>query len=172
MTCATGLSEADCGTDTFLDFFSGDVGAVPGMTSWSTPYALAIMGTPMVRQCPFKDGTGYGDGRAVSMGEVVVGGKRWEMQLKGGGTTPFSRGADGRAVLRSSIREFLASEAMNALGVSTTRALCLIVSESETVRRPWYVVHCLHLNVGVVLVLVSINPIRSPTFKPTTLLYR
>ena len=135
----TGLSDADCSTEAFIDFFSGDVGAVPGMTSWATPYALAIMGTPMVRQCPFKDGTGYGDGRAVSMGEVVVDGKRWEMQLKGGGTTPFSRGADGRAVLRSSVREFLASEAMHGLGVPTTRALSLIVSESETVQRPWFV---------------------------------
>ena len=60
------------------------------------------------------------------------------MQLKGGGTTPFCRGADGRAVLRSSIREFLASEAMYAMGVPTTRALSLVVSESETVRRQWY----------------------------------
>lgn len=80
----------------------------------------------------------YGDGRAISVGEVVVAGQRWELQLKGGGTTPFCRGADGRAVLRSSVREFLASEAMDALGVSTTRALCLIVSGSETAQRPWY----------------------------------
>ena len=54
------------------------------------------------------------------------------------GKTPFCRGADGRAVLRSSIREFVASEAMLALGVSTTRALSLILSEGETTRRPWY----------------------------------
>ena len=54
------------------------------------------------------------------------------------GKTPFCRGADGRAVLRSSIREFVASEAMFALGVSTTRALSLILSEGETTRRPWY----------------------------------
>jgi len=60
------------------------------------------------------------------------------MQLKGGGKTPFCRGADGRAVLRSSIREFIASEAMFALGVSTTRALSLVLSEGETTRRPWY----------------------------------
>jgi uncharacterized protein YdiU (UPF0061 family) len=61
------------------------------------------------------------------------------MQLKGGGPTPFCRGADGRAVLRSSIREFLASEAMHNLNVSTTRALSLIISEGgDVVRRPWY----------------------------------
>lgn len=62
----------------------------------------------------------------------------YELQLKGAGTTPFCRGADGRAVLRSSIREFLASEAMYALGVDTTRALSLVVSEVDTIQRPWY----------------------------------
>lgn len=57
-------------------------------------------------------GHGYGDGRAISIGEIQLeNGTRWEMQLKGAGTTPFCRGADGRAVLRSSVREFLASEA-------------------------------------------------------------
>lgn len=62
----------------------------------------------------------------------------YELQLKGAGTTPFHRGADGRAVLRSSVREFLASEAMHGLNVATTRALSLVVSETETVQRPWY----------------------------------
>jgi uncharacterized protein YdiU (UPF0061 family) len=60
------------------------------------------------------------------------------MQLKGGGPTPYCRGADGRAVLRSSVREFLAQEFMHALGVPTSRSLTLVVSRSETVRRPWY----------------------------------
>lgn len=92
----------------------------------------------MSSQCPFGNGNGYGDGRAISIGEVVVDGSRWEFQLKGGGPTPFCRGADGRAVLRSSIREFLASEAMDALGVPTTRALSLVVSMSERSRRAWY----------------------------------
>jgi len=78
---------------------------------------------------------GYGDGRAISIAEF----EGQELQLKGGGKTPFARGADGRAVLRSSIREFLASEAMHWLGVPTTRALSLVVSEDgETVNRPWY----------------------------------
>lgn len=58
--------------------------------------------------------------------------------MKGGGRTPFCRGGDGRAVLRSSIREFLASEAMHHLGVDTTRALSLVVSAKETSQRPWY----------------------------------
>ena len=57
---------------------------------------------------------------------LVDGGARWEFNLKGAGTTPFCRGGDGRAVLRSSVREFLVSEAMHRLGVSTSRALCLV----------------------------------------------
>merc|ERR1719171_647115 len=121
-----------------MHFFSGRMDAIPSMESWATPYALAIMGQEFYDNCPFKNGNGYGDGRAVSVGEVVVKGQRWEMQLKGGGTTPFCRGADGRAVLRSSVREFLASEAMHAMGVSTTRALSLVVSGSETSQRGWY----------------------------------
>ena len=60
------------------------------------------------------------------------------MQLKGAGRTPYCRGADGRAVLRSSVREFLAQEHMHALGVPTSRSLSLYVSKTETVRRPWY----------------------------------
>ena len=83
-------------------------------------------------------GYGYGDGRAISIGEVVVGGRRSELQLKGAGTTPFCRNADGRAVLRSSTREFLASEAMHHLRVPTTRALALVASRLDTVQRPWY----------------------------------
>jgi uncharacterized protein YdiU (UPF0061 family) len=58
--------------------------------------------------------------------------------LKGGGRTPFCRGADGRAIIRSSVREFIASEAMYHLGIETTRALCLIASTTEKVKRQWY----------------------------------
>ncbi len=76
-----------------------------------------------------------GDGRAILLGEVETsGGESLELQLKGSGLTPYSRMADGRAVLRSSIREFLVSEAMHALGIPTTRALCLIGSD-QPVRR-------------------------------------
>jgi uncharacterized protein YdiU (UPF0061 family) len=70
--------------------------------------------------------------------EAVINGRRWEMQLKGGGRTPYCRGADGRAVLRSSVREFLAQEHMHALGVPTSRSLSLYVSKTEKVTRPWY----------------------------------
>jgi uncharacterized protein YdiU (UPF0061 family) len=75
-----------------------------------------------------------GDGRAHLLGGVRTRDGIWEMQLKGAGQTPYSRFADGRAVLRSSIREFLCSEAMDTLGVPTTRALCVIGS-NEPVRR-------------------------------------
>ncbi len=87
---------------------------------------------------PFQTGNGYGDGRAVSILEGVFNGKRWEMQLKGGGRTPYCRGADGRAVLRSSIREFLAQEHMHALGIPTSRSLTLYTSKTEKVQRPWF----------------------------------
>ncbi|HSW12209.1 MAG TPA: YdiU family protein [Solimonas sp.] len=76
-----------------------------------------------------------GDGRAILIGSVRnARGETWELQLKGAGQTPFSRFADGRAVLRSSIREYLCSEAMHGLGIPTTRALCLVGSP-EPVRR-------------------------------------
>ncbi len=79
-----------------------------------------------------------GDGRAISLGEVVAANQRWEVQLKGAGLTPYSRTADGRAVLRSSIREFVCSEAMHHLGVPTTRALCLVGTGDEVVRDMFY----------------------------------
>lgn len=80
-----------------------------------------------------------GDGRALTLTEIVNGaGQRWDLQLKGAGPTPYSRRADGRAVLRSSIREFLCSEAMHHLGVPTTRALALIAADDKVVRDMFY----------------------------------
>lgn len=78
-----------------------------------------------------------GDGRAILLGELIHGGKRFELQLKGAGETPYSRSADGRAVLRSSVREFLCSEAMHYLGVPTTRALSLVAT-GDLVRRDMF----------------------------------
>ncbi|WP_428033987.1 protein adenylyltransferase SelO [Amphritea sp.] len=76
-----------------------------------------------------------GDGRAALLGDLPGSdGQRWELQLKGSGKTPYSRHADGRAALRSVIREYLASEALAALGVPTTRALCIIGSETPIYR--------------------------------------
>ncbi|MDQ7075123.1 MAG: YdiU family protein [Gammaproteobacteria bacterium] len=75
-----------------------------------------------------------GDGRAILLGDVEGKHGRWELQLKGAGPTPFSRNADGRAVLRSSIREYLCSEAMAALGIATTRALAITGTPDEVYR--------------------------------------
>jgi uncharacterized protein YdiU (UPF0061 family) len=125
----------------FVQMFSGDISQVPEpmrKVGWACGYALSIFGTEYDKQCPFQTGNGYGDGRAVSVLEAVINGQRWEMQLKGGGRTPYCRGADGRAVLRSSVREFLAQEHMHALGVPTSRSLSLYVSKTEKVNRPWY----------------------------------
>ena len=79
-----------------------------------------------------------GDGRAITLGEVDTGEGVLELQLKGSGKTPYSRFADGRAVLRSSIREFLCSEAMHHLGVPTTRALSLVTTGEEVMRDVMY----------------------------------
>lgn len=128
-------------SDAFMKMFSADLSNLPqGLekTGWATGYALSIYGTEYYQQCPFGTGNGYGDGRAISILEIMKDNKRWEMQLKGAGRTPYCRGADGRAVLRSSIREFLAQEHMHALGIATSRSLTLYTSTSQKVARPWF----------------------------------
>jgi uncharacterized protein YdiU (UPF0061 family) len=80
-----------------------------------------------------------GDGRAITLGEwPAPDGRSWELQLKGAGLTPYSRRADGRAVLRSSVREYLMSEAMHHLGVPTTRALSLVATGDKVLRDMFY----------------------------------
>ena len=136
-----GLSDQLAEDAGFRRLFSGDISVARAPMrpyGWATGYALSIYGTEYDQQCPFGNGNGYGDGRAISIFEGLFEGQRWEMQLKGGGPTPYCRGADGRAVLRSSVREFLAQEFMHALGVPTSRSLTLYVSHDENVRRPWY----------------------------------
>ncbi|OEY67571.1 protein adenylyltransferase SelO [Marinobacter sp. X15-166B] len=136
-----GLADSMAQSADFVRVFSGNLADVPQpmrQVGWACGYALSIYGTEYTRQCPFQTGNGYGDGRAISVLEAVIDGRRWEMQLKGAGRTPYCRGADGRAVLRSSVREFLAQEHMHALGVPTSRSLSLYVSKTEKVRRPWY----------------------------------
>ena len=123
------LSEAACASDTFLQVFAGNA-LLPGMAPYAACYGGHQFGTWAGQ---------LGDGRAISLGEVVNGaGQRWELQLKGAGATPYSRSADGRAVLRSSIREFLCSEAMAHLGVPTTRALSLVATGDQIVRDMFY----------------------------------
>ncbi len=136
-----GLSQGLALNEQFLRLFSGDISVAKTPmrpVGWATGYALSIYGTEYTQQCPFGTGNGYGDGRAISVFEGLFNGKRWEMQLKGGGPTPYCRGGDGRAVLRSSVREFLAQDHMHSLRVPTSRSLTIYVSKAETVRRPWY----------------------------------
>jgi uncharacterized protein YdiU (UPF0061 family) len=124
-----GLSEGDVAAPWFAEVFGGNA-LLPGMQ----PYAACYGGHQ------FGHWAGQlGDGRAITLGEVINAvGERWELQLKGAGPTPYSRRADGRAVLRSSIREFLCSEAMYHLGVPTTRALCVMTTGELVVRDMFY----------------------------------
>ncbi|PRM89643.1 hypothetical protein CJ671_06420 [Aliarcobacter cryaerophilus] len=136
-----GFSEELINEDEFIKLFSGDMSRIDNLKqnkSWATGYALSIYGREYYAQCPFQTGNGYGDGRAISVLEALINSKRWEFQLKGGGTTPYCRGADGRAVLRSSVREFLAQEHMHSLGIPTSRSLTLFTSKKEQVTRPWF----------------------------------
>lgn len=124
-----GLTDADVRDPQFAEVFGGNA-LYPGMQ----PYAACYGGHQ------FGNWAGQlGDGRAITLGEVINRrGERWELQLKGAGPTPYSRTADGRAVLRSSIREFLCSEAMHHLGVPTTRALSLVTTGEPVVRDMFY----------------------------------
>mmetsp|Transcript_20780 Transcript_20780/g.34360 ORF Transcript_20780/g.34360 Transcript_20780/m.34360 type:complete len:587 (-) Transcript_20780:280-2040(-) len=130
-----GLDDEEVKSEEFVKVFSADT---HGLETWATPYAVSVFGSPIPSPCQF-GGYAYGDGRAGSIGEFgsAVGNNKWELQLKGCGPSPFSRSFDGRAVLRSSVREFLVSEAMHHLGVPTTRALCIVGSE-DFVDRAWY----------------------------------
>ncbi|XP_073153723.1 uncharacterized protein [Henckelia pumila] len=106
--------------------------------------ASALVGAMPYSQCygghQFGTWAGQlGDGRAITLGEVLNSkSQRWELQLKGAGRTPYSRFADGLAVLRSSIREFLCSEAMHSLGIPTTRALCIVTTGTYVSRDMFY----------------------------------
>src|SRR5690606_9774839 len=108
------LDEAQCRTELFTQVFSGNQ-LLPGMDTHANCYGGHQFGSWAGQ---------LGDGRAINLGEVLNhNGEHWTLQLKGAGPTPYSRTADGLAVLRSSVREFLCSEAMHHLGVPTTRAL-------------------------------------------------
>jgi uncharacterized protein YdiU (UPF0061 family) len=106
-----------------------------------------------------------GDGRAITLGEVLSpDGIRRELQLKGAGKTPYSRTADGRAVLRSSVREFLCSEAMHYLGVPTTRALSLVATGELVVRDMFYDGHP-QAETGAIVCRVSPSFVRFGNFE-------
>ncbi len=113
----------------FAEVFSGNR-QIDGMDPYATCYGGHQFGNWAGQ---------LGDGRAINLGEIInPDGQRWALQLKGAGPTPYSRTADGLAVLRSSIREYLCSEAMHHLGVPTTRALSVILTGEEVVRDMFY----------------------------------
>jgi uncharacterized protein YdiU (UPF0061 family) len=124
-----GLDEATVTSQDFADVFAGN--RVP---SGADPFAMTYGGHQ------FGSWAGQlGDGRAIALGEIVDrDGQHQTLQLKGAGPTPYSRTADGRAVLRSSLREFLCSEAMHHLGIPTTRALSLVATGDLVVRDMLY----------------------------------
>lgn len=129
MAHTLGLSPEDIQSPEFAEVFAGNK-LWPGMQSYATRYGGHQFGNWAGQ---------LGDGRALYLGETVnAQGERWELQLKGAGPTPYSRNADGRAVLRSSVREFLCSEAMHHLGVPTTRALSLVLTGDQVVRDMFY----------------------------------
>ncbi|MFZ5897091.1 MAG: protein adenylyltransferase SelO [Myxococcota bacterium] len=124
-----GFSPAFVRSERFARVFAGNE-LLPGMQPYSACYGGHQFGNWAGQ---------LGDGRAITLGEVLnARNERWELQLKGAGRTPYSRTADGRAVLRSSLREFLCSEAMFHLGVPTTRALCLVETGERVVRDMLY----------------------------------
>lgn len=123
------LDAASCESQAFVDVFSGNR-QLPGMDTFAMCYGGHQFGNWAGQ---------LGDGRVINLGEIKNSrGEHWTLQLKGAGLTPYSRGADGLAVMRSSVREFLCSEAMFHLGVPTTRALCLLETGQQVVRDMFY----------------------------------
>ena len=124
-----GFAEAEVPSPEFAQVFAGNA-LLPGMAPFATNYGGHQFGHWAGQ---------LGDGRAITLGEcVTAAGGRRELQLKGAGLTPYSRSADGRAVLRSSVREFLCSEAMHHLGIPTTRALSLVTTSEAVMRDMFY----------------------------------
>ncbi len=123
------LQEEVCSSDDFAQVFTGNR-LVTGMDSYAMCYGGHQFGNWAGQ---------LGDGRAINLGEIInQKGEHWTLQLKGAGLTPYSRNADGLAVLRSSVREFLCSEAMYHLGIPTTRALSLTLTGEQVIRDMFY----------------------------------
>lgn len=119
------LDPAEAVRPEFVDYFAG-ARPLPG----AEPLAMLYAGHQFGHYVPR-----LGDGRAILLGQVRNGrGESWDLHLKGAGLTAYSRDGDGRAVLRSTVREYLCSEAMHGLGIPTTRALCMVGSDEEVYR--------------------------------------
>jgi uncharacterized protein YdiU (UPF0061 family) len=141
-----GINNAQLLADDTLQYCNGTVPAAV------TPLAMVYSGHQFGSYNPR-----LGDGRAMLLGEIEHAGQRYEIQLKGAGGTPYSRQGDGRAVLRSSIREFLCSEAMHGLGIPSTRCLALITSDKPVYRET--------VETGAMILRVSPAHIRFGSFE-------
>ncbi len=119
-----GLAPGSHADTRLLDWLSGR-----SLPDGADPLAMLYAGHQFGHYVPQ-----LGDGRAIMLGEITHAEQKWEVQLKGSGLTPYSRQGDGRAVIRSTIREYLCSEAMHGLGIPTTRALAMIGSDDEVYR--------------------------------------
>ena len=129
VAAALDLDDAAMASPMLLEALAGNR-LLPGMAAYASCYGGHQFGQWAGQ---------LGDGRAILLGEAINRrGERYELQLKGAGPTPYARRADGRAVLRSSIREFLCSEAMHHLGVPTTRALSLVGTGETVIRDMFY----------------------------------
>ena len=137
------LDETEASTQEFTDFVNGAY-----LLNGSEPFSMCYAGHQFGHFVPR-----LGDGRAVNLGET----QGWNLQLKGSGETLYSRQGDGRAVIRSSIREYLMSEAMHALGVPTTRALAIIGSDEDVARQRW--------EKGAIVLRMSPSWVRFGTFE-------
>lgn len=142
------LDPREAGRPEFAEYFGG-ARPLPG----GDPLAMLYAGHQFGSYVPQ-----LGDGRAILLGEVRTSrGDKWDLHLKGAGRTPYSRMGDGRAVLRSTVREYLCSEAMHGLGIPTTRALCILVGDEpvyrETVER------------GAMLIRMSPSHVRFGSFE-------
>jgi len=143
-----GLDAAELDRPEFAHYFSGAT-ALPGAEPIAALYAGHQFGTWVPQ---------LGDGRAMLLGEVTgPDGRYWDLHLKGAGRTPFSRQGDGRAVLRSVVREYLCSEAMHGLGIGTTRALCIIGSDEPVPRE--------RVETGSMMVRLSPSHVRFGSFQ-------
>jgi uncharacterized protein YdiU (UPF0061 family) len=138
-----GLDAEETQTEKFIDFVNGKE-----LLKGSQPFSMCYAGHQFGHFVPR-----LGDGRAINLGEI----QGWNLQLKGAGPTLYSRQGDGRAVTRSSIREYLISEAMYALRIPTTRALALIGSDERVARERW--------EKGAIVLRMSPSWVRFGTFE-------
>ena len=142
------LDPAELHRPEFIEYMSG-VRPLPGSDPVAMLYAGHQFGVYVSR---------LGDGRAILLGEVRNrAGEKWDLHLKGAGRTPFARDGDGRAVLRSTTREYLCGEAMHGLGIPTTRALCIVGSDEPVWRET--------IETGAMLVRLAPTHVRFGTFE-------